>query len=400
MKKLSMTLEQGIRSNVQMTITLSTTQLNEYKEKALMDFAKTYKVDGFRPGKVPMKMVKEAVNEVYLEMDAINDIVNDSLNEVIKEYSDYKFIGQPYDFDRKTQGESEIIISYKLDVYPEVKVINDNWKTATMRIIDNTISENELSEALNSLKHQYATYHDTDSITHHSVDRLKAIYMDSEGHEIWTKTLFIDHADKHDGGFHHLEGKIVGDIVQMPYTTTIPSKLQYTKDNQIPTTITLEVLRIQKEELPERDDKTIGELFGNEGIKTQSDLTERIQEVMKQQKHSNELIQSINDYVHAITPSFQLTIPQSMIHSEYEHRYEAMTKQFGDKQKFEQAYLSLPNGKEELEKRQQELKDISNNSLMKFFTLQKVTELLEIPNIDWSKDMDVETKLYEHFYKA
>lgn len=40
-----MTLEQGIRSNVQMTITLSTTQLNEYKEKALMDFAKTYKVD-------------------------------------------------------------------------------------------------------------------------------------------------------------------------------------------------------------------------------------------------------------------------------------------------------------------------------------------------------------------
>ena len=43
----------------------------------------------------------------------------------------------------------------------------------------------------------------------------------------------------------------------MPYTTTIPHKLQYTKDVQVPTTITLEVLRIQKEELPERDDKTI-----------------------------------------------------------------------------------------------------------------------------------------------
>ncbi len=88
-----------------------------------------------------------------------------------------------------------------------------------------------------------------------------------------------------------------------------------------------------------------------------------------------------------------------MIESEYNNRYEVMTKRFGGKEQFEAAYLQMPNGKEELEKRQMELREISSNSLTKFFVLQKVTELLGIKDVARDKDMDVEEKLYAHFHK-
>jgi hypothetical protein len=86
-----------------------------------------------------------------------------------------------------------------------------------------------------------------------------------------------------------------------------------------------------------------------------------------------------------------------MVNKDYQSRYESMTKKFGGIEKFEQAYLQLPNGKEELEKKQMELKEISKNSLIKFFLINKIAELLSINDIDRNSDMDAESKLYHHF---
>lgn len=398
MKNLNVKLEKGNQSNYLVTVTINKEQYEKFKQQALQEFAKTYKKDGFRPGKVPMEMVKAEVNEVYLEMDAMNDIINSSLDQVLQSHKDLKFIGQPYNFDKKTENE-ETVFTYALDIYPEVVVKNDNWKSAKVEAIQNNISEDELNEAINSLRHQYATYKDASAVSHHTVDRVKVIYMNTEGEEIFTKTLFIEHADKHDGGFHNLEGKVVGDVIQVPYTNEVPAKLQYNKDEQIPTTITLEVLRAQEEELPEFTDEKILEMFGNEGIKNLTDLKGRIGEVMKEQKYQNSLISNVDTFVTTVAPAFEVAIPNVMIQSEFENRYKHTTERFGGKEKFEQAYLALPNGKEELEKKQSELREISKLSLVKFFTLQKITELLNINDIARDKDLDAEKKLYEHFNK-
>jgi trigger factor len=398
MSKLNIKLEKGLQSYYQIIISLTEAQLQEYKDAALAEFAKTYKKDGFRPGKVPAHIVKQEVNEVYLEMDAMNDIVNDSIHKVIEEHKDIKFIGQPYDMDRKKEDKLDIL-SYKLDVYPEVEVLNDNWKSVKVDKIDDKLDKNELKEAIEGLKRQYATYVDADAISHHTVDRLKVIYMNNDSEEIFTKTLFIEHADKHDGGFHNLEGKKVGEIIQVPYTKDVPAKLQYTKEDQTPKTITMEVLRTQKEELPEFTEEKIKELFANENINNMKDLEERVEVVIKEQKYQNELINNVDKFVGLIAPSFKVQIPKSMIDSEFKNRYDAMGKRFGGVDKFEAAFADIPNGKDELEKRKAELLEISKTSLTKFFTLQKVTDLLEIKDIAWDKDMDVETKIYQHFHK-
>lgn len=373
--------------------------MQQHKDKALQEFARTFKKDGFRPGKVPMHMVKKEVNEVYLEMDAMNDLINDSINLVLDEHKELKFIGQPYELDRKNADDGSATFSYKLDVYPEAVVLNDNWKSVSVAKVDSEISKEELEEAMKGLKHQYATYVDAESITHHTVDRLKVIYMNADSEEIRTKTIFIEHADKHDGGFHNLEGKNIGDVIQVPYSKDVPAKLLYNKDDQVPTTLTLEVLRTQKEELPDFTDESVLAMFGNEGIASLKDLETKVTDVIKDQKYGNILVANIDAYVNSISSSFSAQIPKVMIESEYANRYDAMCKRFGDKSKFEAAYLALPNGQEELEKRQEELKVISKTSLTKFFILQKICTLLDIQNVERDKDMDIENKLYEHFNK-
>lgn len=397
--KLSVVLEKGNQSNYQIVTTITPEQYNAFKEQALLEFAKTYKKDGYRPGKVPLDMVRKEVNEIYLEMDAMNDIINSSLDILLQEHKDIKFIGQPYNLDKKVEWDNTVF-TYNLDVYPEVTVLNDNWKSIRVEAVDGQVTAEELDEAIKSLRQQYATYVDTSAVSHHSVDRLKVIYMNADSEEIFTKTIFVEHADKHDGGFHNLEGKVVGDVIQLPYNDSVPAKLKYGKEDQIPTTITLEVLKTQTQELPEFTDEKIQELFGNEGVTSLEILKGKISEVMKEQKYQNTLIGNVDSYVASISPSFEVQIPKAMIESEYENRYKHMTERFGGKEKFEAAYLQLPEGKTELEKRQTELRDISKASLAKFFVLQKVCELLEIKDIARDKDLDVETKLYDHFNKA
>lgn len=398
-KKLTVSLEQWVASNYLVSFTITKEQIETYKEKALLEFAKTYKKDGYRPGKVPMAMVKKEVNEVYLEMDAMNDLINDSLNNVLDENKDKKFIGQPYELGRKNNEDGSAYFSYKLDVYPEASVLNDNWKAVSVEKVDAEITEEELDEAMKGLRHQYATYVDTDAVSHHTVDRLKVIYMDADGVEIRSKTLFIEHADKHDGGFHNLEGKAVGDVIQVPYTKDVPAKLVYNKDDKVPTTLTMEVLRTQKEELPDFNDESVLAMFGNEGITSLADLEIKVSDVIKDQKYSNNLINHIDTFVAGVAPSFSVSIPSVMVESEYKNRYDAMAKRFGDVAKFEAAFLALPEGEKELAKRQEELREISKSSLQKFFILQKVCELLGINDVQWDKDMDIENKLYEHFNK-
>lgn len=396
MKKLSLVLEKWVLSNYQIIVTCPLTQRNNYYQQAINDFAKTYKKDGFRAGKVPLEIVKKEVNPLYFDMDAINDIINDSINQLLEEHKDHKFIGEPYELDRKN-NENEVVLNYKLDVYPEVEVSNDNRKSARIEPMSIVIDDKEINEAVKWLQEQYATYVDTDQIGHHTVDRLKAIYMNADSEEIFSKTLFVEHTDKHDGGFHNLEGKKTWEIIQLPYSQDIPEKLRYTKDNQIPHTLTLEVLRTQTKQLPELNDEKINEMFGNENITSLDDLHKRIREVLSEQKHSQTLIEHVNTYIDKVQWSFKIVVPQSMINKDYQSRYESMTKKFGGIEKFEQAYLQLPNGKEELEKKQMELKEISKNSLIKFFLINKIAELLSINDIDRNSDMDAESKLYHHF---
>ena len=64
--------------------------------KAAEEISAEIKIDGFRPGKAPLDVVKKKVGEMSILEKAANIAINKSFNKIIEENGkDDKLIGQP-----------------------------------------------------------------------------------------------------------------------------------------------------------------------------------------------------------------------------------------------------------------------------------------------------------------
>ena len=77
-------------------------ELEAKKDKIAKKIAKTAKIQGFRPGKVPVKVVKKLYS-AQIEQDAISEAIQDALNEGLKKLEIKDLIAEPEvtKFERK-----------------------------------------------------------------------------------------------------------------------------------------------------------------------------------------------------------------------------------------------------------------------------------------------------------
>ena len=65
-----------------MTVQIPSEQVSEAVEKKLKDLSKTVKVDGFRPGKVPLKVVQQKYGG-YVRQEVIGEVIESSYQEAL-----------------------------------------------------------------------------------------------------------------------------------------------------------------------------------------------------------------------------------------------------------------------------------------------------------------------------
>ena len=77
----------------QFTITIPTGDVETEFEAKLAETAKRVRIDGFRPGKVPAKVVRQRYGQA-IRQEIVSDLMEKSLGEALSEH-DVKPIGQP-----------------------------------------------------------------------------------------------------------------------------------------------------------------------------------------------------------------------------------------------------------------------------------------------------------------
>ena len=104
--------------------TMENQELEAKKEKIAKRIAKKAKIDGFRVGKVPVKLVKK-MYAADIEQDAINESVKELLNKGLEELEIKEMIAEPEvsKFDEKDDG---IDIVMKASIRPEIEL--DDYK--------------------------------------------------------------------------------------------------------------------------------------------------------------------------------------------------------------------------------------------------------------------------------
>lgn len=375
-------------------VTFDDADTSAAKDKVLKTYQKDVKVPGFRPGHAPMSVVESQVNPEYLKAAIHEQIITDQLRQMVEEKNDIQWIGNPHTIDRNIEkGE----ITYTLDVYPEVKVLNEDWKKVAMKAITPEVTDEQRDEVWTNFTKQYADYQDTETIEDGTVATIQLSYQDKDGTEIFAKRDFVGDEDKtKDTDLKTLlEGKKKEETIELTYTKKcVPADWHYTKDDAKPAKLVATVSDIKKQVIPTFDRAQIVKLFGEEAKpQNEAELVEMITESVKVENYNNAMMQQTEAAIDELTKnSVEVTVPQTIVEQETSERLKSMQDRFGGEENFKKYLEQMAD--DQKQEMMISIQTAAKQSLTKFLVLQKFVELLEL-DVDWKKQLDAEHKIYE-----
>lgn len=138
-----------------LTITFPLTDVRTEVEKRLKKQAKTAKAPGFRPGKVPLKMVA-AQYGYQIESDVLNDRVGRAFNQAANE-NQLRVAGFPKIEPKDDSDEGTLSFVATFEVFPEF-TINDLSGVA-IDTVQAEVSDAEIDKTIDILRKQRVHYH-------------------------------------------------------------------------------------------------------------------------------------------------------------------------------------------------------------------------------------------------
>ena len=138
-----------------LTITFPVADVRSEVEKRLKKQAKTAKAPGFRPGKVPLKMVA-AQYGYQIESDVLNDKVGRAFNEAANE-NQLRVAGFPKIEPKEDAPEGMLAFDATFEVYPDV-VIGD-LANVEIETVSADVTDAEIDKTIDILRKQRVHYH-------------------------------------------------------------------------------------------------------------------------------------------------------------------------------------------------------------------------------------------------
>jgi len=151
---MQMTLETLGQLERRLHFAVPKAQIEGEIRKRLAQLAKTAKIPGFRPGKVPLKMVAQQYGP-QVRSDVISDTVQASLNDAIRTQN-LRVAGYPRIEPKPDVAEDEFAFSAVFEVYPEIKLGDLAAVTITRPVAEVTAAD--VDRTLEILRRQRARY--------------------------------------------------------------------------------------------------------------------------------------------------------------------------------------------------------------------------------------------------
>jgi len=117
---MAVTVETLDKLERKITLNLPLSAIQGEVETRLKRLARTVKMDGFRPGKVPMNVVSQRYG-YSVQYDVLNDKVGEAFAQAANE-AQLRVAGQPRITEKQDAPEGEVSFDAIFEVYPEVKI--------------------------------------------------------------------------------------------------------------------------------------------------------------------------------------------------------------------------------------------------------------------------------------
>ena len=131
--------------------------VSSFRDKAIKSFGEEVKIDGFRPGHVPEKIIVDKIGEMTITEEAGRLALEHHYEEIIQSL-DLKAVGSPAVTITKVAPNEAFGFKIKTALMPEVK-IGDYKKLSSKVMSEKTnveVSEKEIDDAIEELRKQVA----------------------------------------------------------------------------------------------------------------------------------------------------------------------------------------------------------------------------------------------------
>ncbi|MBN2332602.1 MAG: trigger factor [Deltaproteobacteria bacterium] len=297
-------------------------------EKALKKYRKKARVKGFRPGKVPVSMVKSLYDE-QMRVEVMEALVQSSYLEALNEKNIVPLAFPQV--ENLSFGENNDYLSYEatVEVKPEFEI--DGYLGLELERYPAEVTDQEIDEGMESLRQAYAEYVPVEDRPSREGD-----------------TLVIDFSGKIDGEAFP-GGSASGYTVELGSGTFIPDlenqlpglPLDETRDIEVtfpedypkaelagkPAVFTVTVKEIKEKTLPEITDDFAADVSAGE-ITTVAELRGKIAEGARSRKEEMAKRKTVDAMLTKLRAMVDFEIPECLVENEQQAMLQAMKSRY------------------------------------------------------------------------
>ncbi len=151
---MTVTVETLEKLERKITLTLPADAIQSEVSKRLKRLARDVKMDGFRPGKVPMNVVAQRYG-YSVHYEVMNDKVGEAFASAASE-AKLRVAGQPKITEKEESPEGQLAFDAVFEVYPEVKM--GDLTTAEVEKVATEVTDAAIDRTLDILRKQRRTF--------------------------------------------------------------------------------------------------------------------------------------------------------------------------------------------------------------------------------------------------
>ena len=151
---MAVTVETLEKLERKITLSLPLATIQTEVDSRLKRLARTVKMDGFRPGKVPMKVVADRYG-YSVQYEVLNDKVGEAFASAASE-AELRVAGQPRITEKEGAPEGEVTFDAVFEVFPEVKIAE--LADAEIEKFSAEVTDDAIDKTIDILRKQRRTF--------------------------------------------------------------------------------------------------------------------------------------------------------------------------------------------------------------------------------------------------
>lgn len=346
-----------------------------------------YKLDGFRQGKIPRKVLEKTYGDFLFYEDALNAACDNYFFDMLEKEKDIHAVDYP---DVSVTSVSKDGVSWvaTITVMPEVTLGKyDGIELEKSKV---SVSSKEVDEKIKELQEKQARFVDVTDRKAKSGDLVNIDFVGSmngvafEGGSAKDYELELGSHTFIAGFEEQVEGMEINE--QKDINVTFPEAYGAKELAGKPAVFAVKLLTIREKQMPELDDKFASEVSE---FNTLEELKKDTEEKIKAEKETQAERELDNKLVEAVVANAEVEIPACMVNNQISREIEEMKRALAAQGMSYEMYLAYTNMTEE---QLRESRKADTEKQIK--TTLVLSELVKAENIK-AEEADVEAKIEE-----